>query len=136
MQEILVCFDGKPVVYLCTTNYPFWSWEILTVLANGYSYWSWIGGILSGRHIKKKKKKPRLLTLFLLFIIVDQPQCESALRLGFGGRALHTRVNTKKLYFRYWFLPIFVLLGKLFLILYFLKYWLLSIVVSQGKFCM
>ena len=51
--------------------------------------------------ILKKKKKPRLLTLFLLFIIVDQPQCESALRLGFGGRALHTRVNPKKLYFRY-----------------------------------
>lgn len=38
-----------------------------------------------------KKKKTRHLILLLLFIIVDQPQCESALRLGFWGRALHTR---------------------------------------------
>ena len=39
---------------------------------------------------ERKKKNTRLLTLLLLFIIVDQPQCESALRLGFWGRALHT----------------------------------------------
>ena len=38
----------------------------------------------------KQTKKARHLILLLLFIIVDQPQCESALRLGFWGRALHT----------------------------------------------